>query len=126
MICYCTYIFVVHNKQTLKFTRASAPILNVTLFVFLHDMFGAGGNGSSHTGFSQVSFFCVIIHVVDLGYLIQKERGCFITFIGTFYQNIVVQGARLLKISYRGSFHATELLLLLLSHNFAPSLCCYY
>jgi len=63
---------------------------------------------------------------VDLGYLIEKERGCFTTLIGKFCQNIVVEGARLFKISYSRSFHAIELLLLLLSHNLAPSLCCYY
>jgi len=100
--------------------------LNITRLVFLHDMFGAGGSGSSRTGSSQGSFFCVIIHIVDLGYLIQKERGCSITFIGPFCQNIVVEGARLFKISYSRSFDAIELLLLLLSHNIARSLFCYY
>jgi hypothetical protein len=83
-------------------------------------MFGAGGSGSSHTGSSQGSFFCVIFHIVDLEYLIQKERVYFITFIGTFYQNIVAERARLFKVSYSRSFHAIELLLFLLSHNFAP------
>jgi len=69
---------------------------------------GLGGSGSSHTGSSQGSIFCVIIHIADLGYLIQKERGCFITFIGTFCLNIVLEGARLFKISYSRSFHAIE------------------
>jgi hypothetical protein len=57
-------------------------------------MSGAGRSGSNHPGSSQGSFLCVIIHIVDLGYLIQKERGCFITFISTFHQNGVVEGAR--------------------------------
>jgi hypothetical protein len=47
----------------------------------------------------MVTFFCIIIYVVDLWYFIQKESGCFIPFIGTFYQNILVEAARFFNIN---------------------------
>jgi hypothetical protein len=97
MLLYLHFRCTQYTHFTWKFKHPSAPNLIVTRLVFLHDMFGAGGSGSSHTGSSQVSFFCVIFHILDLEYLIQKERIYFITFIGTFYQNIVGEGARLFK-----------------------------
>jgi hypothetical protein len=80
------------------YTRPCA-LLNVSRSVFLRVMFGARGNGSSNAGFSHGSFLCVIIYTVNSGYVIQKERQCFIIFIGTFYQNILVEVARFCKIN---------------------------
>jgi hypothetical protein len=87
-------------------------------------MFGGGGSGSSLTDFSQGLFFCVIF--LHCGFGVLNSEGAWLPYYIHPYILSKYRGARLFKISYSRSFHAIELLLLLLSHNFAPSLCCYY